>query len=186
MRTKKARFHRSKIRNAKMGKYSGGFIKYGYYVDENGFYQVNESEAEMIRYIFDEYEKGRSIMNIQKELLQRGLIKSINFVRGILTSEAYTGESNEYGMNRKYPPIIDIEQYNKCRDIARENNKKADKTNEIYFAKKLIKCTECGTHYIAMKSSLTYLCYGRYGKEAKLKPETACKVKSNHQYKFAG
>lgn len=176
MRTKKARFHRSKIRNAKMGKYSGGFRKYGYYVDEDGFYQVNESEAEMIRYIFDEYEKGRSIMKIQKELLQRGLINSINFVRGILTSEAYTGESNEYGMNRKYPPIIDIEQYNKCREIARENNKKADKANEIYFAKKLIKCTECGTHYIAMKSSLTYLCYGRYGKEAKLKPETACKA----------
>ena len=77
--------------------------------------------------------------------------------------------------NRKYPQIIDVEQYNKCREIAKENNKKADKANEIYFAKKLIKCTECGTHYIAMKSSLTYLCYGRYGKEAKLKPETACK-----------
>ncbi len=176
MRTKKARFHRSKVRNAKHGKYSGGFKKYGYCVDDNGYYEIKESEAEMIRYIFDEYEKGRSTMNIQRELLQRGKINSTNFVRGILTSEAYTGESNEYGMNRKYPPIIDKEQYNRCREIARENNKKADKANEIYFAKKLIKCTECGTHYIAMKSSLTYLCYGRYGKEAKLKPETACKA----------
>lgn len=175
MRTKKARFHRSKIRNARTGKYSGGFIKYGYYVDDKGYYQINDAEAEMIRYIFNEYENGRSIMNIQRELLNRGKINTTNFVRGILISEAYTGLSNEYGMNRTYPQIISFEQFNKCREIAKTNNKKADKANEVYFAKKLIKCDECGTHYIAMKSSITYLCYGRYGKEAKLKPETACK-----------
>lgn len=175
MRTKKARFHRSKIRNARTGKYSGGFVKYGYSVDDKGYYQINDSEAEMIRYIFNEYEKGRSTMNIQRELLNRGKINSTNFVRGILISEAYTGLSNEYGMNRNYPQIISVEQFNKCREIAKTNNKKADKATEIYFAKKLIKCVECGTHYIGMKSSIMYLCYGRYGKEAKLKPETACK-----------
>ncbi len=176
MRTKKARFHRSKIRNARTGKYSGGFVKYGYTVDDKGYYQINESEAEMIRYIFNEYEKGRSTMNLTRELLKRGKISSTNFVRGILISEAYKGKSNEYGMNRTYPQIISEEQFKKCRDIAKSNNKKADKTNEVYFAKKLIKCVECGTHYIAMKSSLTYLCYGRYGKEAKFHPETACKA----------
>lgn len=175
MRTKKARFHRSKIRNARIGKYSGGFVKYGYTVDDKGFYQINESEAELIRYIFNEYEKGRSLMNLTKELIKRGKITTTNFVRGILISEAYTGLSNEYKMNRKYPQIISIEQFKKCREIAKNNNKRADKTNEIYFAKKLIKCVECGTHYIAMKSCLVYLCYGRYGKEAKLNPETACK-----------
>ncbi len=175
MRTKKARFHRSKVRNARTGKYSGGFLKYGYDVDDNGYYIINESQAEMIRYIFNEYENGRSTMNIQRELLQRGLINSIHFVRGILTSEAYTGVSDEYGMSRIYPQIISKEQYEKCREIAKTNNKKADKANEIYYAKKLIKCVECGTHYIGMKSSIQYLCYGRYGKEAKLKPETACK-----------
>lgn len=176
MRTKKARFHRSKIRNARTGKYSGGFVKFGYSVDDKGYYQINEPEAEMIRYIFNEYEKGRSTMNLTKELLKRGKTNSINFVRGILISEAYTGVSNEYGMNRNYPQIISVEQFKKCRDIAKSNNKRADKTNEIYFAKKLIKCVECGTHYIAMKTSITYLCYGRYGKEAKFNPETACKL----------
>jgi hypothetical protein len=175
MKNKKARFHRSKKRNARTGKYSGGFIKFGYNVDDKGFYQINESEADLIRYIFNEYEKGRSIMNLTKELLQRGKITTTNFVRGILISEAYTGLSNEYKMNRIYPQIISIEQFNKCREVAKNNNKRADKSNEIYFAKKLIKCVECGTHYIAMKTSIMYLCYGRYGKEAKLNPEMACK-----------
>jgi len=175
MRNKKARFHRSKVRNAKTGKYSGGFIKYGYTVSETGFYEINEQEAEFIRYIFNEYEKGRSIMNLTKDLKERGKINTSNFVRGILISEAYTGLSNEYGMNRTYPQIISIEQFNRCRDLAKERNKRADKTNEIYFCKKLIKCTECGTHYIGMKSTIMYLCYGRYGKEAKIFPEKACK-----------
>lgn len=175
MRNKKARFHRSKIRNAKTGKYSGGFVKYGYTINENGYYEINEQEAELIRYIFNEYEKGRSTMNLTKELKERGKINTTFFVRGILISEAYTGLSNEYGMNRTYPQIISIEQFKRCRKLAKERNKKADKTNEIYFCKKLIKCTECGTHYIGMKSSIMYLCYGRYGKEAKIFPEKACK-----------
>lgn len=175
MRNKKARFHRSKIRNARTAKYSGGFIKYGYKVNDSGYYEINEKEAEFIRYIFDEYESGKSMMKLTKELKQRGKISTSFFVRGILISDCYTGISNQYGMNRIYPQIISTEQFNKCRDIAKTNNKKADKSNEIYFCRKLIRCTECGTHYIAMKASLIYLCYGRYGKEAKINPETACK-----------
>lgn len=175
MRNKKARFHRSKIRNAKTGKYSGGFIKYGYKVNKAGYYEINEDEAELIRYIFNEYESGKSMMKLMKELKERGLVNTSFFVRGTLISDCYTGISNQYGMNRVYPQIISVEQYNRCKEIAKENNKRADKTNEIYFCRKLIKCTECGTHYIAMKSSLMYLCYGRYGKEAKINPENACK-----------
>ena len=175
MRNKKARFHRSKIRNARTGKYSGGFLKYGYSVNKLGYYEINEVEAELIRYIFNEYENGKSMMKLMKELKERGLVNTSFFVRGTLISDCYTGISNQYGMNRVYPQIISVEQFNRCREIAKENNRRADKTNEIYFCRKLIKCTECGTHYIAMKSSLMYLCYGRYGKEARINPETACK-----------
>lgn len=174
MRNKKDRFHRSKIRNAKIGKYSGGFVKFGYRVNEKGYYEISETQAELIKYIFNEYEKGRSTYNIWKELKERGIIDTQFFVRGILTSDCYTGLSNQYGMNRTYPQIISIEQFNRCREIAKQNNKKADKTPEIYYCKKLIKCMECGSYYIGMKSSSMYLCYGKYGKEARLFPEKAC------------
>lgn len=175
MKNKKERFHRSKIRNARTGKYSGGFVKYGYKVNENGYYEINEKESELIRYVFNEYAKGRSIMNLRKELIERGKISTQNLVRQILISEAYTGISNKYGMNRVYPQIISVELFQKCRLIAQTNNRRLDKSSEIYFCKKLIKCVECGTHYIAMKSSLMYLCYGKYGTEAKLFPDKACK-----------
>lgn len=166
MRNKKARFHRSKIKNAKTAKYSGGFIKYGYYVDKLGYYQINELQAELIRYIFSEYEKGRSTYNILKELKERGITQTHNFVKGILKSDAYTGLSNAYKMQRIYPPIITTEQFENCQRIAKAANKNADKAKEIYFAKKLIKCT-CGCHYMAMKSVLMYMCYNKFGRDAK-------------------
>lgn len=175
MRTKKERFHRSKVRNARTGKYSGGFIKFGYKLDAKGFYQIDEDKALLVRYIFNEYEKGKSIFKLSKELHERGKINSQNFVRGILISECYTGFSNQYNMERQYPQIISKEQFEKCRQIAKENDKRADKTSETYYCKNIIKCVECGTHYYAIKASGAYVCYGRYGKEAKFDKSKACK-----------
>lgn len=175
MRNKKERFHRSKIRNARTGKYSGGFVKYGYFVNDAGYYEIEKQQAEFIQYIFNEYEKGKSIFKLTKELLERGKIKTQNFVRNTLISDCYTGLSDKYNMQRAYPQIISKEQFERCRQLARENNKKADKALEVYYCKNLIKCPECGTHYIAMKSSGVYLCYGRYGREARLDKTKACK-----------
>lgn len=175
MRTKKARFHRSKIRNARTGKYSGGFIKYGYYVDDKGYYQINEDQAELIRYVFDRYEQGISIIKLNKELIERGLTESLSFVNEALKCDAYTGLSNKYGMNRVYPQIISSEQFDRCKEIKKKNNKKLDKTNEVYFAKGLIKCKHCGAKYMAMKTSIQYLCYNRFGREQRLKPTLACR-----------
>lgn len=139
MRNKKARFHRSKIRNARTGKYSGGIIKFGYQVNEKGYYEINEDEAELVRYVFNRYEKGISILKLNKELLERGKINSDSFVGETLKCEAYTGVSNKYGMKRQYPPIISIEQFNKCQQIKRNNNKRLDKSKEVYFGKRIIK-----------------------------------------------
>lgn len=174
IRNKKARFHRSKVRNARTGKYSGGFIKYGYKVNDRGFYEINEDEASLIKYVFDEYEKGSSIIKLNKELLSRGVIDSDCFVAETLKCEAYTGLSNLYGMNRKYPQIISTEQYNAVQRLKKRNNKNADKTKNIYFAKGLIKCACCGQHYMGMKSSIQYLCYNKFGREVKLERRPKC------------
>ena len=176
MRNKKARFHRSKIRNARTGKYSGGIVKFGYQVNDKGYYEINEEEAELVKYVFDRYEQGISILKLNKELLERGKINSDSFVSETLKSEAYTGLSNKYGMNRQYPQIISNEQYERCQRLKRTNNKKLDKSNEVYFGKRLIKCTVCGSHYMAMKTSIQYLCYNRFGRESRLHPEKKCKT----------
>lgn len=179
MRTKKARFKRSKIRNARTGKYSGGVRKFGYDIDSSGYYQINEKEAELIRYTFDRYEAGISKMKLNKELLQRGMIDSACFVTETLKCEAYTGLSNKYKMNRVYPQIISKEQFDRCKAIARKNNKRLDKANEIYFGKGIIRCTECGATFLAMKTSVQYLCYNRFGREQKLDKTKACRTSAS-------
>jgi DNA invertase Pin-like site-specific DNA recombinase len=172
MMVKKARFKRTRIKNARNMKYTGGFVKYGYRLDENNFYQINEDEATIIRLVFDLYERGLSETGVTKEMQQRGYDIRINKVRKILTSIEYTGYYPHQILNesrggkseklerfdRYYPIIISKEQYEHCRELAKGNNTNANKTKNIYYAHKLIKCT-CGRYWIAMKSARNYSCY---------------------------
>jgi hypothetical protein len=125
--------------------------------------------------VFNRYEEGISIWRLNKELIERGLTDSLSFVNETLKTEAYTGLSNKYGMNRVYPQIISSEQFSRCKEIKKSNNKKLDKTSEIYFGKGLIKCKHCGAKYMAMKTSLQYLCYNRFGREQKINRTLACR-----------
>lgn len=175
MRNKKERFKRSKIKNATLGKFSGGLKKYGYDVNTSGYYQINEEQAAIIKMIFNRYEGGISIKKLSKELNERGICNTYNFVSGILNSKQYTGISDEFGYNRIYPIIISTEQFNRCKAIAKVNYIKSDKSKNTYLVKNLIKCSCCGLHYIAQKGNLMYMCSGRYTVEAKLRPEKACK-----------
>lgn len=169
---KKKRFKRSRIKNAREMKYTGGFVKYGYILDEHNFYQINEDEATIIRLVFNLYESGLSETGVTKEMQQRGYDIRINKVRKIITSIEYTGYYPAQILNetragkttmlerfeRYYPIIISKEQYEHCRELAKGNNTNSNKTKNIYYAHKLIKCT-CGRHWMAMKSSRNYSCY---------------------------
>jgi DNA invertase Pin-like site-specific DNA recombinase len=168
----KAKFRRSRIKDARNMKYIGGFIKYGYTLNENNFYQINEDEATIIRLVFNLYESGLSEMGVAKELQQRGYDIRANKVRQILTSVEYTGyipatityekrkgkQTKLERFERYYPVIISKEQFEHCRELAKENNINANKTKNIYYAHRLIKCP-CGRYWMAMKSAKNYSCY---------------------------
>lgn len=186
MRNKKARFKRTKVANSLKGKYNGGYVKFGYFVDEDGIYQINEKEADLIRLVFNLYSNGLSEIGVTRELIERGYEKvTVNKVRNILISEQYTGFSDRYGQERIYPQIIDNESFNLCREVAKHNNVKADKAKNIYYAKNLIKCT-CGGHWMGILTNLTYFCNKVYmdreriaNKNAKLKCENRQSININ-------
>jgi DNA invertase Pin-like site-specific DNA recombinase len=46
---------------------------YGYCAGENGELQINESEASVVRSVFDMYLQGKSIIGIKRELESRGI-----------------------------------------------------------------------------------------------------------------
>lgn len=165
MRNKKARFQRGKEKNALVGKYNGGVVKFGYSIDENNNYIINEEEANIVRKIFEMYVfDNKSQSQIIKELNETGILKSHyqkNFITKILNSKQYTGYSDLYGLKRNYPIIINEDLFNKARTKAEINKTKSDKSKNIYYCKSLIKC-KCGSKYIANSISLQYICYERF------------------------
>ena len=164
MIVKKERFRRTRIKYAREERYIGGYIKYGYKI-ENGKYKIDESKSKLIQLIFDLYESGLSEVGVTRELRERGYIDiRYNKVRKILTSIEYTGKGNKHGLERNYPIIISSEQYQRCREIANKNNSNVNKTRAIYYAYKLIKCS-CGSYWIGNKSSVAYMCYANYSSE---------------------
>ncbi|MDE6089845.1 MAG: recombinase family protein [Duncaniella sp.] len=173
MRNKKARFKRSAKKNAREGKYSGGNVLYGYDVDDNGYYIINEGEASIIRLIFDLYiSNNYGTKILRNEMVERGYNITIEKIYEILANEAYVGKhyitrkrNNGFGdvggYERIYPRIISEETYRTAK-VKRES-KHVVKTESCMLAKGLIKCPCCGWSYVGIrgKAARMYKC-GQY------------------------
>ena len=175
MDIKKKRFSRGKKRLADEGKYNGGQIPYGYRVDpETKKIEIDEDgEAKIVHEIFDMYEAGYSQMGIAKELFARGVkgksAKNKNFtislVHQILTNEILTGKKQKSkcaSYERQYPQIITEEQFNRCREIAKNNKYVAPKSTRVYYAMGLMKCTKCGSLFKSGGKKGQYRCRDAY------------------------
>lgn len=165
MESKKARFSRAKKRNAEQGRYNGGKIHFGYYV-EDGKYCVNDSEAEVVKLLFDLYNTGEySTIKLTKEMQNRGYRMrdkaiSLHFVTNMLNSTAFIGYTTYNGITRTYPRIISDDLFNKVQERL-SSNRKGDitkQTKHIHLASKLIVCPKCGRHWFA--SNRSYCCIG--------------------------
>lgn len=88
---------------AREGKWNGGFAPYGYKLVD-GKLEIEESEAEAIRVIFDKYTNtNMGATGVAKYLNQNGIMKkprangtltkfSVGFVRGVLDNPVYCGK----------------------------------------------------------------------------------------------
>jgi site-specific DNA recombinase len=117
-RTRRGRIHKAKEKGI-----VGSVPPYGYnYIkktrEREGYYEINEKEAEVVKLIFYLYLKLQSLHQVKKELYKRGiktrkgsLIWADSTIQRILTNEAYTG--------RGY--------YNRTQSVETETGKKYKK-----------------------------------------------------------
>ena len=143
----KARFHRAKSAMAKVGKYVGGnTIRYGYYVDEQGYFKELPEEGSVVRQVYELYATGKySSYTLSAELDTRGITISPYKIAAIISCPAYIGdEISKSGMH--YPPIISKELFEEVKKV-REKNKIDMKKKGISLGAKLIKCYKCGAVY---------------------------------------
>lgn len=132
---RKQRFKRGKAKLLAQYKYVGGKTPYGYSVDKNHNFIINEEEAKIVRRIFNDYQT-KTIVEIAKDLYLEGIFpKSVNtaacLIRNILHRSYYCGETSNYNgfkeldHDMKYPPIISYHMYQAAKNKIQERKKYA-------------------------------------------------------------
>lgn len=160
MEQKKARFKRSKDANVKKGKFNGGRVKFGYGLDENGYFIIDEENSKIVKEIFEMYaSKKYSLKTLHIELMKRGINKSVIFIQKMLSDRAYIGESTK----ARYMPIVSKKLFDEVQSVKEQNNIVAPKSyKHVFLASKLIVCPKCGRHFV--RSSSHYCCW-RYARK---------------------
>lgn len=172
METKKERFKSGKIQKASLGIWVGGNLSYGYTINQNKKIVINDLEAEYVRYIFQSYINGKSQRQLAHEFYKKGVSITLSLINRILHNERYTGKAFKYKYNdkdesnleRSYPKIISVEDFEKCQEIAKKNNVKP-KAKNIYYADGILICPECGGRCNVQKTS--YHCFNAHNKYMK-------------------
>lgn len=137
------------------------FIPYGYTI-RNGRTIVEHSEAEIIRYIFDEYIKGSSLKELAEELTARRISYTEKSdvwdkarIARIISNSRYLGDE-------EYDPIIDETTFEDAATIKsiRQKNKFEKECEGIALLRNKVMCGKCG------KPMVRRLCSKRQIKES--------------------
>ena len=162
---------------AKEGAFLGGSPPLGYDI-QGGKYVINETEAHIVRKIFDMYAKGIGYNLILDELDgacgKYGRPLGKNSLSSILKNERYIGI---YSWNQKIvkrfrkwagglpnpdgvkiegaiPPIIDKDTWERVQKRMSDKTRRAtNKAKRTYLLTGLIECTECGATYVGHTST---------------------------------
>ena len=173
MRTKKARFKRSKDARRKDGYFTGGFVLYGYTTDANKKLIVKDDEAEIVKMLFTMYLSGRySYRSLAKEVMDMGIFTDKSYLTAqtaiskILNNYAYAGlpssEGNKANLRTEgniYPALVTKEMVDKVKAISQKNIiEPKKKYSTYYFGKGILRCPDCGKIMMAVKARNFYHC----------------------------
>lgn len=186
------RMYMGATRAAKKGKYLGGPIPYGYDVNEEGYLVIDETEATVIKKIYELYtEEKMSSVDIAVYLNSSNIPTSsatkkrrrhknvtekwrANSIIRILTSTTYKG-IHEYGkrgtrrkeiIEREVPSIINEELWAIAQDQKKENTImcKRNSKKRFFLLRGLIKCKYCGRNFFGISYKNSSPVYSCSGK----------------------
>ena len=172
------------------GEYSGSYCAYGF-SNVNGKLEIKESEAEVVRRIFDMYLQGKGVQAIANILNRENVPRKNNYtkwyshtVRYILSNERYIGdafllkkyradplthklltnrgERPQYYVENSNPAIISRETYAKVQEMLKDRGT-VGKSKKTYTLTGFIKCPECGRNFRCqvIEGIAYWVCNGR-------------------------
>lgn len=142
------------------------FIPYGYTM-RNGRTVIEHGEADIIRYIFDEYIKGASLKDLAEELTARKVpytekteVWDKARIARIIDNAKYTG-------SEIYDPIIDEDTFEEAAaaKAARLRNQTVSECEGITLMRDRIRCGQCGAPMVRHICSKRYEEAARYATE---------------------
>ena len=132
------------------GNFTGGIIIYGYNV-ENHKVVINEEQAKVVRYIYEQYALGVYVKDIiqklnEKHIYNRGKSFARNTIYNILKNEKYSGiyRHNNEVFENMYPRIVSQEIYDKVRKKTSQNHYGKRSIEVVYLLRNKLKCGYCG------------------------------------------
>ncbi len=168
------KIRRGNNESRRKGNLTGGKIPYGYN-NVNKKAVVIPEEAEIIRYIYEQYSIGVYVKDIIAELNSKGLLHkgkpfAKNTIYNILANERYSGVYHFKGevFDNIYPQIVSQEIFDKVSKKI-NSNKYGKRSEEItYLLKDKIKCGYCGKSMVGENGTAQngdrkyyYKCRGR-------------------------
>ena len=153
--------------------YMGGVSLFGY-TNIDKFWTINKDESKWVKFIFDSYEKGKTVKQI-KDLLDRNGVKPRRTGNGLwntgtlhkmLVNKTYTGihsvhhKKIDKTFTYKVPKIINVGQSNRVRKLLEKNFKNHNNNKQHYSLLEGFLVCECGTsigsRHLKTTSSLGY------------------------------
>ena len=159
---------------AKQGRIPSGNLPYGYRTGNDGRPEVVESEAAVVRRIFDQYvNEEMGIPSIARLLMDDGVPTAKpggqrwheSHVHRILANEAYMG-TWRYGKFRRisteggrkhhrqpedtwirvpFPPLVDLETWDRAQNLKKLRMSRAKRNTRVfYLLQHLVRCSGCG------------------------------------------
>lgn len=146
---------RGKKESVMKGKHAGGPILYGYKLDAQKYYVIDETTAPIIRKIFSDYISGINALDIARGLNKAGIKTKAGDkwarekVGKILRNKKYMGEYEIFDVKSEnpIPAIIDKETFEAAQQLLAKNQKAGgrNKAKYKYQLSGKIKCGECGS-----------------------------------------
>ncbi|MGN1201224.1 MAG: recombinase family protein [Candidatus Caccovivens sp.] len=141
------------------GNFQGGTLPYGYKVDGRKIV-IDETKAEIVKYIFNQYSKGIFVNEIIRNLTSKGILHNSkpfqeNMIYHILKNEKYTGIYRKDGevFENMYPQIIDKDLFDSAKSKRKVNHYGKNAVKTIYLLRNKLVCGYCGKPISAEKGT---------------------------------
>lgn len=136
--------------NRNKGNYVGGTLIYGYKVIDKKVLP-HEDEAPFVKFIYEEYAKGKRVVDICNEVNKMGATHKgkplpLNTIHNILRNNKYSGRYEYDGevFTNIYPQLVPDDIFNLVRSIQKSNRYGKASTKTPFLLRNKIVCGYCG------------------------------------------